>query len=168
MGMERISLYAGLMPYLSNWLCGRRNLNIAAPFYLFFFFFFFFKILFLKKAKDTWRKKDKGRFCKNSFEIQWLYAQDNSFVAFKCHGPALHMPDYLPSLSHNSPPVLLPEMLSSLTLVVPITPATSFGYLPLNFMNCSGDCFSVWQTQVWAQKCNIAKWQAGSRLFQLA
>lgn len=52
MGMERISLYAELMPYVSNRLCGRRNLNIAAPF-LFVSFFSFFSNLFLKKAKDT-------------------------------------------------------------------------------------------------------------------
>lgn len=56
MGMERISLYAELMPYVSNRLCGRRNLNIAAPFLFVSFFFIFFKFIF-KESKRYMKKK---------------------------------------------------------------------------------------------------------------
>lgn len=58
MGMERISLYAGLMPYLSNRICGKRNLNIAAPFY---FFLFFFLLKFIFKESERYMKKKRIR-----------------------------------------------------------------------------------------------------------
>lgn len=167
MGMERISLYAELMSYGSNRLCGRRNLNIAAPF-LFVSFFSFFSNLFLKKAKDTWRKKDKGRFCK---KLLWNPVTLNrrwQFCGFWVPQACLAY-DWLPPLTpyaiHLRFFFLNAQFSDTCTSC---NPSHSFWIPTIEFYELFRKLFSVWQTQVWAQQCNIAKWWAGSRLSQLA